>query len=44
VTGLLRTLQVDRGLGLLGRHAEKGGTEEIGKLGLGIGAHGEYCD
>ena len=44
VTGLLRALQVDRRFRLLGRHAEKGGTEEVGKLGLGIGAHGEYCN
>jgi hypothetical protein len=44
VTGLLRTLQVDGGIGLFGRHAEERGTQEVGKLGLGIGAHGKNCD
>ncbi|GEC96424.1 hypothetical protein ZRA01_24970 [Zoogloea ramigera] len=41
MTGLLRTLQVDGGIGLFGGHAEERGTQEVGKLGLGIGAHGK---
>ena len=44
VTGLFRTLQVDRGFGLFGRHADEGGTQEVGKLGFRIGAHGKNCD
>ena len=39
--GLLRTFQVDGGVGLFGGHAQKRGAQEVGKLGLGIGAHGK---
>ena len=41
VPGLLRTFQVDGGVGLFGGHAQKRGAQEVGKLGLGIGAHGK---